>query len=187
MRVICLLALFFGFSAQMIAAGQPFASAVFGIVCGLIAIACGLVSTRKRIPDRWTGFVLSILGCGLVTWCLITAPSAYAYEQRSNARKKTWAVERVAREADAAAETTAAKERGIKDGLTSWMSDDEILSKLGYVADTFPLRATNLVDGISVTYSNEATSIIISRSYRGILVSRFRPTNQQQEWMFGKP
>jgi hypothetical protein len=52
MRVIALLALIFGFMAQLLLDGQTFSHAVFGIICGIAAVMGGLVSARKDYADE---------------------------------------------------------------------------------------------------------------------------------------
>jgi hypothetical protein len=84
MQVIALLALFFGFTVQMIPAGQPFFAAVFGIVCGVVACFCGVVSAQGIRKPRWTGWAIAALGLALGVWCGIMSPSAYRYEHRHN-------------------------------------------------------------------------------------------------------
>ena len=88
MRVIALLALLFGFLAQWILNGQVFTHAVFGIVCGLTALACGLASARKDRPHRWEGRIMAGLGFALGVWCLVMIPSAWRFQEKFNGRRE---------------------------------------------------------------------------------------------------
>jgi hypothetical protein len=47
MRAIALLAVIFEFMAQMILDGQTFTHAIFGIVCGVAAVLCGVILRRR--------------------------------------------------------------------------------------------------------------------------------------------
>lgn len=183
MRVAALIALFFGFAVQPLLDTEYMGHVVIGIFGGTIALVCGVVSARRDPPNRGVGYVLAGLGACLAVWCAVMIPSAYRQQQKYDNAKRRWAVERVAREAAATAETTAAKERAREAGLAPSMSDDEILHKLGYGSDTFTGHHGEATDGFTVTYTNNTTSIAISRSYSGLAVRRFRPTDQQQEWV----
>jgi hypothetical protein len=88
MRIIALFSLLFGFMAQLIVAGQPYFSAVFGIVCCVIAIGCGVGAARLDPPHRWEGRILAGLGLALGVWCIVLLPSAYRYEEKIKARRK---------------------------------------------------------------------------------------------------
>jgi hypothetical protein len=88
MRVVALLALLFGFMTQMLLDGQTFSHAVFGIICGVAAIACGQRSARMDRPNRWEGRIMAGLGLALGVWCIVTLPSAYRFQETFNGRKE---------------------------------------------------------------------------------------------------
>ena len=90
MRVIALLALLFGFMAQMLLDGQVFAHAVFGIACGIVAIGCGLVSARSQHRYRSEAWVLAALGFLLGVWCIVALPSAYRRQETFNSRSRDY-------------------------------------------------------------------------------------------------
>ena len=80
MSVIEMIVLFFGFTVQLIPAGQPFSAAVFGIVCGLIASVCSLISVKRGREARWAAWSMVALGLALGLWCGSMLPSAYRWE-----------------------------------------------------------------------------------------------------------
>ncbi len=84
MRVIALLALLFGFLMQLLLDGQVFTHAVFGIVCGVAAVWCGLASARWQPQYRWEGRVMAALGFVLGLWCIFALPGAYGRQERFN-------------------------------------------------------------------------------------------------------
>jgi len=91
MRVIALLSLLFGFMAQMLLDGQTFTHAVFGIVCGAVAVACGLGSARKdrlNATCRWEGRIMAGLGLVLTVVCVVMLPSAYKFQKKFNDKKE---------------------------------------------------------------------------------------------------
>jgi peptidoglycan/LPS O-acetylase OafA/YrhL len=88
MRVIALLCLLFGFVIQPLLDGQVFTHAVLGIVCGCVALACGLASAREDPPHRWEGRIMAILGVALGVWCLISLPGTYERQKRFNERSR---------------------------------------------------------------------------------------------------
>lgn len=88
MRVIALLSLLFGFLAQALLDGQVFTHAIFGILCGIIAIASGLASARNDPPHRWVGRIMAGLGLPLIIWCAVMAPSAYQFQRQFNKRSR---------------------------------------------------------------------------------------------------
>src|ERR1044071_2388981 len=88
MRVIALLALVFGFVAQLILDGQTFTHAVFGCACGVVAVACGLRSTHKDPRHRWEGWILAGFGFALGLWCTVILPSARHFQDEFNGRKE---------------------------------------------------------------------------------------------------
>src|SRR4051794_23611481 len=90
MRVVALLALIFGFMMQMLLDGQVFTHAVFGIVCGVAAVACGLASARKDRPYRWEGRIMAGLGFALGVWCIVMLPSTYHQQERFNDRSRKY-------------------------------------------------------------------------------------------------
>ena len=87
-RVVALLALLFGFMTQMLLDGQTFTHAVFGIVCGVVAVACGLYSARTDRPNRWEGRIMAGLGLALGIWCIVMLPSAYRLQEKFNGRRE---------------------------------------------------------------------------------------------------
>ncbi len=97
MRVIALLALLFGFVQQLLLDGQVFTHAVYGIVCGVVAVACGLVSARKDRPHRWEGQIMAGLGFALGVWCIVKLPSSYNQERRFNDRSRKYREQRMDR------------------------------------------------------------------------------------------
>jgi hypothetical protein len=88
MRVTALLAILFGFLAQMLLDGQVFTHAVFGIISGAAAIVCGLTSARTDPPHRWFGRIMAGFGLALGIWCLVMLPSAYRFQERFNHRRE---------------------------------------------------------------------------------------------------
>lgn len=88
-RPAALLALFFGFTFQMFLNGQVFTNAVTGIICGCVAVVCGVVSARSWEP-RWMGWTMAVLGLALVMWCSAMAPSLYYQQERFNNRHKEY-------------------------------------------------------------------------------------------------
>ena len=85
MRVIALLALIFGLTAQFLLDGQTFSHAVLGIFCGIAALVCGLESARRDRLHRWEGRAMAGLGVALGIWCVVL-PSAYRFQQQFNSR-----------------------------------------------------------------------------------------------------
>ena len=81
MNALALLALMFGFGGMMLLDGQVFTHAMVGIVCGLVAAACGVVLARRGREPRWIGWSFAVLGLALTIWCAIESPSAYRYQQ----------------------------------------------------------------------------------------------------------
>ena len=88
MRVIALLALVFGLMSQGLLDGQVFTHAVFGTICGIAAVVCGLASSRKDRQHRWEGWIMAGLGFALGVWCMVMLPSTYGQEQRFNERSR---------------------------------------------------------------------------------------------------
>ena len=88
MRVIALLALLFGFLAQMLLDGQVFTHAVFGVFCAVVAVGCGLTSAREGRPNRWEGWIMAGLGFVLGIWCLVMLPSSYSQQKNFNSRSE---------------------------------------------------------------------------------------------------
>ena len=88
MRVVALLALIFGFMAQFLLNGQVFTHAVFGVVCGVAALVCGLASACRDRPHRWEGRIMAGLGLALGLWCVVMLPSAYPRQQQFNRRRE---------------------------------------------------------------------------------------------------
>jgi hypothetical protein len=91
MRVIALVSLLFGFIWLMLLDGQVFTHAVQGIICGGVAIACGLVSARKERAStmkRWAGRSLAGFGVLLVVISAAQLPGAYEFQTRFNERSR---------------------------------------------------------------------------------------------------
>ncbi len=88
MRVIAVLALVFGFGQQLLLDGQVFAHAVYGIVCGAVAVACGLASARRNPLHRWEGRLMAGFGFALGVWCMVMLPSAYRFQEKFNGRRE---------------------------------------------------------------------------------------------------
>jgi hypothetical protein len=67
------------------------------------------------------------------------------------------------------------------------MSDEQILRAIGHDPATLTSRRSDGVDGFSMTYTNDTTDVLITRSLvTGISVLRLRPKEQQQHWMMEK-
>ena len=88
MRDIALLALLFGFIAQFILDGQTFSHAVFGVVCGVAALVCGLAAARRDPPNKWIGRTMAGFGFALGVWCIVMLPSAYRFQDKFNHRRE---------------------------------------------------------------------------------------------------
>src|SRR6184192_2571726 len=78
----------------------------------------------------------------------------------------------------------AARARAVRDGLTSSMSDVQILRALGQDPARLTARVANGPDGYSTSYTNATTRILITRSSYGIFVLRDGPV--QQDWLLEK-
>jgi hypothetical protein len=92
MRVIALLSLMFGFVTQLFLDGQPYSHAVLGIVCGVVAIGCGLSSSGTATPNptaRWEGRIMAGLGLVLAVVLIPQLPSAYEFQNKFNRRSDT--------------------------------------------------------------------------------------------------
>jgi hypothetical protein len=84
-------------------------------------------------------------------------------------------------------EFTAARARAAHDGLTPSMSDEQILRAIGHDPSALRVHRDDGVDGHSMTYTNDKTYIIVSRSLvSGISVLRLHPKDQKQLWMMDK-
>ena len=57
----------------MLLDGQVFTHAVFGIVCGVVAVGCG---------------IMAALGFALGVWCIVLLPSAYRSQDKFNGRRE---------------------------------------------------------------------------------------------------
>jgi hypothetical protein len=91
MRVIALLSLLFGFIGLMLLDGQTFTHAAEGLVCGVAAVVCGLVSARRDHSNatcRWEGRIMASLGLVLALFCVVQLPSAYQFQTKFNERSK---------------------------------------------------------------------------------------------------
>jgi len=90
MRVVALLSLMFGFIGLMLLDGQVFAHAVMGIVFGLLAVGCGLLSAwRDRVDKvcRRVGGTLAAFGVLLLALSLTELPGAYERQAKFNERR----------------------------------------------------------------------------------------------------
>ena len=93
MRVIALLSLLFGFLGEMLLDGQTFTHAVLGIICGAVAITCGLLSAHKDRANAsclWEGRIMAVLGLALAVFCVIQLPSAYRFQTKFNDRARSY-------------------------------------------------------------------------------------------------
>lgn len=75
----------------MLLDGQTFMHAVFGIICGIAALVCGLGSARKDYSNetrRWLGQIMAFLGVVLAVFSVIQLPTAYQTQTRFNERSK---------------------------------------------------------------------------------------------------
>ena len=91
MQAIALLALVFGVMMQMLLDGQTFTHAIFGIVCGAVAVLSGLISARKYNADSgrlWMRRVMAGLGLVLAIFCIVGLPSAYKFQTKFNERSR---------------------------------------------------------------------------------------------------
>ena len=71
----------------------------------------------------------------------------------------------------------------IRDHLSSTMSDEEFLRAIGYDPTTLTSHRDNGVDGHSMTYTNNTTYVVVTRSFStGISILRLRPKDQQRHW-----
>ena len=89
MRVAALLSLVFGLLGLMLLDGQVFTHAVMGIICGGVAIGCGLASARKdrsSTEGRWVGRALAGLGLLLTLFSAAQLPGAYEFQTKFNKR-----------------------------------------------------------------------------------------------------
>src|SRR5947209_6058417 len=89
MRVTALFSLLFGLLGLMLLDGQVFTHAVIGIICGGVAIGCGLASARKAqssTKDRWVGRTLAGFGLMLTLLSAAQLPGAYEFQSRFNKR-----------------------------------------------------------------------------------------------------
>jgi hypothetical protein len=67
------------------------------------------------------------------------------------------------------------------------MSDEQILRAIGHDPATLTSHRNDGVDGHSISYTNDTSDIIITRSlFSGISVLRLRPKDRQQLWMLGE-
>lgn len=84
-------------------------------------------------------------------------------------------------------EDAAAQARAVQDGVTPSLSDEQILRKIGYDPATLSSKRDDGPDGYSMSYSNDKTYIIITRSLvTGISILRLQPKEQQQLWILRK-
>lgn len=91
MRVIALLSLLFGFIGLMLLDGQTFTHAVEGIVCGIAAVTCGLLSVSRDHANatcRWEGRIMAALGLVLALFCVVQLPSAHRRQTKFNERSQ---------------------------------------------------------------------------------------------------
>lgn len=91
MRAIALLSLFFGFLMPRILDGQPFTNTIFGIVCGCLAILCGLASKPVKGSGNqglWEGRIMAGLGLALVVFLTTQLSEARRFQTKFNNRKK---------------------------------------------------------------------------------------------------
>jgi hypothetical protein len=86
MRVIALFCLLFGFMGMFLLDGQTFTHAVMGIIFGIVAIGCGLASTRKDSLGR----IFAVLGILLVVFCAFQLPLSHERQKRFNARSREY-------------------------------------------------------------------------------------------------
>jgi hypothetical protein len=89
MRVAALISLVLGLLGLMLLDGQVFTHAVMGIVCGGIAIGCGLASARKdrsSTEGRWVGRALAGFGLLLALFSAAQLPGAYTFQTKFNER-----------------------------------------------------------------------------------------------------
>lgn len=88
MHALALLALIFGFTGMMLLDGQVFTHAMIGIVCGVVAVVCGVILARRDRGPHWTGWTFAVLGLALAIWCGIESPSAYRFQEKFNNRSR---------------------------------------------------------------------------------------------------
>ena len=88
MHALALLALMFGFTGMMLLDGQVFTHAMIGIVCGVVAVSCGVVLVRRGRESRFFGWLFAVLGLALTIWCGIESPSAYRFQEKFNGRRE---------------------------------------------------------------------------------------------------
>lgn len=91
MRVVALLSLVSGLLGLLLLDGQVFTHAVVGIICGGVAIGCGIASARKTRPntmDRWVGRTLAGLGLLLAVFSAAQLPGAHESQIKFNERRK---------------------------------------------------------------------------------------------------
>ena len=91
MRVVALLSLVFGLIGLMLLDGQVFTHAVMGIICGGVAIGCGLASARNNqssTKGRWVGRALAGFGLLLILFSAAQLPGAYEFQTKFNERSR---------------------------------------------------------------------------------------------------
>ena len=80
-----------------------------------------------------------------------------------------------------------AQARAVRDGLTSKMSDGELLRAVGQDPAKLTAYGSQGVDGYSMIYTNQTTYISITRSVvSGISVIRLLPKDQHGAWIVDK-
>jgi FtsH-binding integral membrane protein len=87
MQVLAFLCLVFGFTAQLLLDGQVFSHVVFGIICGIASLLCGIGLVRRHKlgkAGQWEGWLFALPGLIMAVACLLMAPSAYEQEKRFN-------------------------------------------------------------------------------------------------------
>jgi hypothetical protein len=88
MSAIAFLLLLFGFMAQLILGPYPHSSAVFGIVCGIVAVLCGVAAISDGSNRAFEGTLFAFFGVALTVWCIILLPSTREAEERMKEPRK---------------------------------------------------------------------------------------------------
>lgn len=91
MRAVALISLFFGFLMPRMLDGQPYTNTIFGIVCGCIAILCGLASKPVKGSEKqgqWEGRIMAGLGLILAVFLTTQLPEARRVQTKFDNQKK---------------------------------------------------------------------------------------------------
>ncbi len=89
MRIVAVVALIAGFSSGLILDGQAYDHTLFGLACGVVAIACALAAGRIQwlaMESAKGSWITGGFGLALAVLCLVGLPSAKQSQDKFNER-----------------------------------------------------------------------------------------------------